>query len=422
MKEAARILEAAGHDGSMNRYQSGDPARAYLLAAAIWSAATGLGLTYAEPPASFEREGQKIRDPGRITREGLATCLDSTLFLAAAFEAAGIHPVVLFSQGHAWVGVWIRKRDFGHVAEPDAIAVRKAAQARELAPIETTLLTERPSIGFEQAVDEGRRRLSEDREPEFAMAVDIARARAARIRPLASHRAPAPPEAAPSDETAPAAIPPPPDFGLLPGEIGDEEPGTPQGRIERWQRKLLDLSLRNRLLNHRDSKQTLPLRCPEVGALEDALAAGKKFRVLSLNDEDTIGNRAVSAQEKQRIEEEVIRNAFESRQLAAPLTGHETNVRLLALHRRAKSDMQEGGANTLSSRGGIPALEEAGGRFALLPRAPGSGPGQDRTPFRQLALSNCALRGRGAAQPYPVRIAEARLRTSYPGAPGRIAA
>ena len=179
------------------------------------------------------------------------------------------------------------------------------------------------------------------------MAVDIARARAARIRPLASHRAPAPSEAALSDETAPAALPPPPDFGLLPGEIGDEEPGTPQGRIERWQRKLLDLSLRDRLLNHRDSKQTLPLRCPDVGALEDALAAGKKFRVLSLNDEDAIGNRAVSAQEKQRIEEEVIRNAFESRQLAAPLTGHETNVRLLALHRRAKSDMQEGGANTL---------------------------------------------------------------------------
>ena len=99
LKDAARLLEGAGHDGSMNGYQSADPRRAYLLAGAIWSAVTGLALTYAEPPASFEREGQKIRGPSRITGDGLATCLDSTLFLAAAFEAAGLNPVVLFLRG-----------------------------------------------------------------------------------------------------------------------------------------------------------------------------------------------------------------------------------------------------------------------------------------------------------------------------------
>ena len=143
------MLEGAGHDSSIDGYQSGDPRRAYLLAGAIWSAVTGLSLTYAEPPASFEREGQKIRGPSRITGEGLATCLDSTLLLAAAFEAAGLNSVVLFSQGHAWVGVWILKKDFGHVTEPDVIAVRKAVQAHEFVPIETTLRTKRPAIGFD---------------------------------------------------------------------------------------------------------------------------------------------------------------------------------------------------------------------------------------------------------------------------------
>ena len=278
LKDAARLLEGAGRDGSMDGYQSGDPRRAYMLADAIWSAVTGLGLTYAQPPASFETEGQKIRGPARIAGEGLATCLDSTLFLAAAFEAAGLNPVVLFSQGHAWVGVWIVKKDFGHVTEPDAVAVRKAVQAREFVPIETTLLTKRPSIRFDEAEDEGRRRLAENRDPEFVMAVDIARSRAALIRPLASHRGAETLEADASDEAAPAALSPLPDFGLLPSETGDEEPETPQGRIERWQRKLLDLSLRNRLLNFRDSKQTLPLRCPSVADLEDELAKGKKFR------------------------------------------------------------------------------------------------------------------------------------------------
>ena len=300
-------------------------------------AATALGLTYAVPPASFEQDGQKVRDPGRITGEGLATCLDSTLFLAAAFEAAGLNPAVLFSQGHAWIGVWICKGDFGHVTEPDAVAVRKAVQAHEFVPIETTLLTQRPSIGFDQAVDEGRRRLSEDREPEFVMAVDIARARAARIRPLASHKVSDPSDPCAVDEVAPAALPPLPDFGLLAGEISEEAAETPLGRIERWQRKLLDLSLRNRLLNFRDSKQTLPLRCPDVGALEDALAAGKKFRGLSLKDEDPLGKRSVSPEEAQRIEEEFVRDAFERRQVVVPLTGQDMNNRFLTLYRRARS-------------------------------------------------------------------------------------
>ncbi|CAM5285931.1 hypothetical protein [Eoetvoesiella caeni] len=150
LKQASSLLEAAGHDGSMEGYQSNSPQRVWMIAGAIWSAATGLNLAYAVPPASFERSGQKIRDPERIVAEGLATCLDTTLLLAAAFEAAGLHASILFSRGHAWVGVWITNNDFGKLIEPDVIAVRKAAAAREFIALETTLLTRRPSVGFER--------------------------------------------------------------------------------------------------------------------------------------------------------------------------------------------------------------------------------------------------------------------------------
>lgn len=347
LKRASCLLEAAGHDGSLDGYQSGDPRRAYMAAASIWSAATGLGLTYAEPPASFESKGQKIRSPARIADEGLVSCLDATLLLAAAFEAAGLNPVVFFSQSHAWVGVWIQKTDFGHVTEPDVVAVRKAVQAHELVSIETTLLTKRPAVGFEHAEDEGCRRLAEDRESEFVMAVDITRSRAARIRPLASHVAVFSQDKMPTDQVVAAALPPSPDFERLPGEEFDEESQTPQGRIERWQRKLLDLSLRNRLLNFRDSKQTVPFLCPDVAALEDALADGKKFRGLSLTDENPIGDRTMSPAKILRIEEQIARKAFERRQIAVPLPSQEMNRRFLTLFRRANSDLREGGTNTL---------------------------------------------------------------------------
>lgn len=346
LKEASRLLEAAGHSGSLEGYQSGDPMRVWMIAGAIWSAATGLGLAYAVPPASFERIGQKVRDPERIVAEGLATCLDSTLLLAAAFEAAGLNTAILFSQGHAWVGVWLIARDFGRLVEPDVVAVRKAAAARDFVPLETTLLTKRPSMGFEAAVDAGRDRLSEARETEFIQVVDINRARAARIRPLASHRVAQ--EVSTDDEAvAAASLPRPLDLGRLPGELIEIAPTTALGRIERWQRKLLDLSLANRLLNFKDTKLALPMICPDVSGLEDQLADGAVFRLLALKDEHAVAGRDLAAEEARQIEADLARDAMARGQVAVPLTSRDMTNRLTELYRKARSDAAEGGTNTL---------------------------------------------------------------------------
>ena len=226
------------------------------------------------------------------------------------------------------------------------MTVRKAIVAREFVAMETTLLTKKPSVGFEEAVERGRDLTSERNEHRFTMAIDIRRARAARIRPLASHRAET--KAEEEDVVAsPAALPQPLDLNLLPGDLVEDEPSTPKGRIDRWQRKLLDLSLRNRLLNFKDSKQTLPFLCPNVSALEDQLADGKKFRTVALEGENPVGTRDLLANDAPRILEEVAKDAFSKGQIAVPLTRKESERRLLELHRRAKSDMQEGGTNTL---------------------------------------------------------------------------
>jgi len=349
LKEASRLLEASGHRPAMEGYQASDPARAYMLAAAIWSAVTGMGLTYATPPRSFEIAGQKVRGPGQIAAEGLATCLDTSLLLAAALEAAGLSPVVVFTRGHAFAGVWLVNKTLARVVEPDVTELRKAIAAREFVPFETTLATSRPPAGFDQAVKAAQDQLREERENEFDRAVDITRARSAGIRPLASHAAPATTDQPPA-ETAPAALPPPPDFGRLPGEVVDERPTTAKGRIERWQRKLLDLSLRNRLLNFADSAQTIPILCPDLPALEDRLADGARLRIVSLADENPVGNRDPELHRQQTGEDINARfasEAFARGQVAVPLPGREMTNRLTTLYRKAKSDLAEGGANTL---------------------------------------------------------------------------
>lgn len=180
--------------------------------------------------------------------------------------------------------------------------------SREFVALESTLLTRRPGIGFGEAVQTGRDLLSEAREAEFVQLIDISRARAARIRPLASHRR--------ADETAPeqisaspAALPRPPDPGLLPGELLDETPGSPQGRVERWQRKVPDLSLGNRLLNFKDTRGAIAMLCPDTSGTEDRLASGETFRLLALTDENAVSGHDLSAGDARRIELELARDA-----------------------------------------------------------------------------------------------------------------
>src|SRR5688572_30535765 len=78
----------------------------------------------------------------------------------------------------------------------------------------------------------------------------------------------------------------------------EERPNTPAGRIERWQRKLLDLSLRNQLLNFRPTRQTVPVLCPDICQLEDRLAEGGRLRLVSLAEGNPIGQRDAALHQK----------------------------------------------------------------------------------------------------------------------------
>jgi hypothetical protein len=80
-------------------------------------------------------------------------------------------------------------------------------------------------------------------------------------------------------------------FRCLRRRRSEEKPTTAAGRIDRWQKKLLDLTLRNRLLNFPDSKKTIPFLCTDIAYLEDRLANGAAIRVISLPEQNPLGER-----------------------------------------------------------------------------------------------------------------------------------
>lgn len=350
LRKAADRLAAHGHSSAMDGYQSNSPQRAFLLTAAIYSAVAGLGLHYAEPPASFEARGQKIRRPSVVVTEGLATCLDTALLIAAALEAAGLNPTVLMFQGHAAVGVWLSTRSLPNAIETDAMEVRKALASHEMIVFETTGVTHRPPVTLEHAQRLVEGRLDESRISTFVAVVDVRRSRNGGITPLASHE---PVRGDVDDVTAgpiELPLPPIPPAAEFPSEMGEVKPTSAAGRIDRWQKKLLDLTLRNRLLNFADTKKTIPFLCTNISLLEDRLAGGVSIRVISLPEQNPVGERDVDLYREirgQDLQRSFAEEALQRDELASPLTAKELETRLIELHRQVRNDFAEGGANTL---------------------------------------------------------------------------
>lgn len=351
LRNAAERLVAHGHFGGLDGYQSGNPQRAFMLAAAIYSSVADLDLHYAEPPASFESRGQKVRRPTTIAAERLATCLDTTLLFASALEAAGLNPVLLMFQGHAAVGVWLQQRTPANAVEQDVIELRKALASREMIAFETTGVTHRPPMTLEMAQRALEPRLDAARAAEFIAAIDVRRSRSCGIMPLASHQ----PlrhgvgEDRPAQRTS-LPLPAMPSLTTMPEAAVEVKPTTAAGRIDRWQKKLLDLTLRNRLLNFPDSKKTVPFLCTDPALLEDRLAKGGSIRLMSLPEQNPLGERDAELYRdvhSRDIQRSFAAEALQRDELASTLDGRQLEARLVDLHRQVRNDLAEGGANTL---------------------------------------------------------------------------
>jgi len=355
LKNAAEVLATNGRSAALDGYIGG-PRRAWELSSAIWTAVAGMGLDYALPPTSFEQLGQKVRGPGQISESGLATCLDLSLFFCAALEQAGLNSLLVFTKDHAFPGVWLKQEEFSTSVVDDISALRKRVKLKELILFETTLITQRPVATFTRATELGALRISEANEDVFEMAVDVRRARLQRIKPLASAEARI--VVAKVEQLHVQGS----NFAQAPDDVPIENQGSPgaseivqsmrgQDRLARWKRKLLDLSLRNNLLNFRDGKKTLKLEAPDPGELEDLLAGGHALKLLSRPDLMDGADPRSKAIYEGREHEDVMRghalDALKRREVFVSVAPEELDSRLIELYRAARASLEEGGANIL---------------------------------------------------------------------------
>src|SRR5690606_29231687 len=207
-------------------------------------------IVYSALPPGYEETGQRLRLLNTIQQEKFGNCIDISLLFAACLEAVDLNPILVIVRGHAFVGCWLQDDKFSEIINDDKAAITKRLSKgiREMAAVEATSVCKGIDIKFRDALNAGEAQLVE--KEDFLLSIDIKRARTLRIRPLplltntkGTHLDE---EAIKQSETASMES----RFEI--GPIYQDEllqNNQPKTKQKIWERKLLDLSLRNNLLN-----------------------------------------------------------------------------------------------------------------------------------------------------------------------------
>lgn len=319
--------------------------------AAIFAALEELNIAYSMPPAGFEVGSQKIRMCDEIASQKLGTCLDLSVLYASCLEAVGLHPILVLIKGHAFVGCWLVPESFPSPCQDDfsLLSKRFSEDVGEMTVVECTLFAGSAAASFEDAEDAAKNHFVD--EEKFEYFVDVASARAVGIRPLPQFKYDdrgfviGIEEIAVEKETAKWAVPK--DIEVV--KIENSEGPVLHSKQRIWQNKLLNLSMRNSLLNFRPTGNSIQLFCNNLCMFEDALAAGEEFKIVEFfaDAKKKFDDDYFIVTEKNETRDELLKTDFANKRLRTFLNETETTERIISLYRKAKASLEENGSNTL---------------------------------------------------------------------------
>ncbi|RBY91084.1 DUF4011 domain-containing protein [Blastococcus sp. TF02A-30] len=342
VSDAATLLEERTGSGALVGY-SATAERVDEVVAALAETLRGRGIRYSEPPVSWSDLGQQVRSPGDVLTWRVGTPLDLVVVLAAAVEQAGIRPLLWLAEGHAFLGYWREERSAESAATTDAAALVNLVDLGLIGLVETTLLTSAGEAGADLHRPAYDGWLTGDLEKVLGV-TDVHRARRDGIVPLparardeagvlhvveyrpAEHSAPVLPEATTTASNRPEA----------------------PARVQQWKNALLDLSLRNRLINYTE-RSGLALTVPgtSLPVLERFVQDGTPITLLP-------GDKLAAVQTERGLTsagelpaDQLAELLVERREVHADVTSGGYLPRLRNLAYRAKTVQEETGANNL---------------------------------------------------------------------------
>ncbi len=354
MNSASKYLEKWTGEPSLEGYQQKDPQRVLKMANAAYAAIQELNITYASVPPSFEDVGQRVRLISDIMDHHLGNCLDITLFYVALLEAMELNPIMVMIDGHIFSGVWLIDDTFPEpwTDDPTQLEKRMTLGVDELIVIESTAMCAGKNTEFDDAISMAKDNVANyDR---FDFAIDLERARRSGVRPLPTRIAGANGYVIEHKNRDSSEVTGESKYDVLSYNLEDViKPKENVTKQIQWERKLLDLSMRNMLINMRIKGSIIPMLVRKEGGLsdiEDALAEGAEFEILSRPAEWDI-HRIDSATGETVNDlgpyEELIELERKHHRLHSWLGEKDLTKLMTKMYRSASTSMEENGANTL---------------------------------------------------------------------------
>ena len=346
-KASALLGEWTG-DPSLDGYLSNDHSRVLLQAAAIYGVLQKQEIVYAVHPASFERVGQRVRLCDEVMQQKMGTCMDLTLLYASCLEAIGLNPILVLQPGHIFCALWLEKLSFPEPIQDDGSALTKrlANGVNEIAVVETTAMVAGKSLSFDEARQAAEQSLVGEHPIDYLL--DVARARLSGVSPLPNRIRTETGwyiQQTPADESKQVSAPT--QFGET-IHINEDQTDAFTKKVQ-WERKLLDLGLRNTLINLRMSRSMIPILTPSLDLLEDALVEGSDFAILPrpIDWQPTAEQLHFDNLHDLGENAELLKHEFANKRLRTIHNESELTQAIKHLYRTAKTSLEENGANTL---------------------------------------------------------------------------
>jgi len=348
LSEASDLLQARTGDSALYGYQLQSGERVDDTVAAIWDAMRARDIRYAVPPASWGNNGQKVRTPEEVLEGKLGTCLDTTVVLAAALEQAGLNSTLWLLEDHIFLGYWRIDSSIGAIAVTDVADIVNRVDLGAIGLIETTALTGgTQSKTFAEASRIPHTVHLAAGLDKFLGATDIRQARESHIFPLPSRSI-----AADGEVTVTVYQPAgrrlmDPDYKTPPTHTAPDSVAVP-ARVSQWKNALLDLSLRNKLINYTDrSGYSLAVPAPAVARLEDAISAGTPITLVPSDAVPRI-NEVRGIRFGRDLPEDVRTMMLADKKSAfVDITSASYTNKLRYLANKARTIVEETGANNL---------------------------------------------------------------------------
>lgn len=351
LSKASEFLKEWDKNPSFTGYQTNNQNNVKIQMAAIYAALRSQKIIYNNPPASYETLGQRIRLPHKVLEEKQGTCLDLSVLYAACLEAAGLFPLLIFIKGHVFCGCWLEQQTFSDCAVDDVSAIEKRIVPgnEEILLVECTNFTNGNSFDFEHAIKHGNYHLSNP--TEFQYVIDVQRSRESGIRPIPVkiNQSFSCGNISSQNKDDSDTISAPKELNI--SDVGKiEYSDSHLSRIQIWERKLLDFSLRNTLLNFRVTKKALQLMTSNLAELEDRLSDNEDFRIMEAPSEwsKSVRDAKMYEIENQRdLIENIAAQELKNNRIRTFLPFYELEQSLKDLYRNAKLSIEENGTNTM---------------------------------------------------------------------------